>query len=862
MAEDRVPASVASVTTAYNAAHLLPRQIEALLLQTRALQEIIVVDNGSDDNTLRLLAERYPQVTVLRMPENLGAAGAWSAGLEYAALKQRHDWVWAFDDDSVPENAALGELMEATEPVRTRAESSRSSNGENGEIGMISALPVHAETGACYPPLLWREGFVKPSAEMLREPVWFADLAFTSGSMVRREMVEKIGLPRSDFFMDFFDFEYCLRARSHGYRIAVVTGVRLAHEVGHARQVRLPGFSGLWPNHAPWREYYISRNLAYAVWWLYPSRRAKRFTIRHLARHAGGVLLFGTDKLASLKKMAQGFSDGRRARLGIRFRPNGKFVPESEVNPGTRPARMTNPQTAARSGLGGTEDMARSIILPSDPQVGFAPPAMPARRARSSESSFARHLVLFSLANLGSLVGNGVLTFLLPRWLSMESYGYYRLFVLYGGFSGALHLGLLDGALIRWAARSPERLQAEMRQMLIFLLLQHGVLLAPAMAVLVVWFRHQPWFFLVAAILLYALVWNAAVLGQFALQADKSFGLLSAVTVIHPALLLAIVATLTHWRHLTLEALLGAYLGAWLAAAIALWIVLLAKHPGKIGGTEHVWHTGLFNIRVGWSVLLAGLLTNLALSLDRIAVSMSFSILDFAIYSLAATALAVVNTIILSISRVVFPYLSDGLATDLRIRAYAWGEATLMGLWALSLAGYFPLRLLIGRLLPAYQPSLPVLRPLMLSTGLTAVIYILHANYFRSSRRQARLLAGACAGLAAAALFLALAGGSHRLANMSWAMLGAVVVWWAVDEALLRELMHRTLLEICKTLAFASACGGSFLLCASIPNKGLGLMAYGGAAVWLTVLAYGRTLRSLPRLGLFSLIASGSNAAA
>src|ERR1700691_4776515 len=95
--------SVASITTAYNAAHLLPRQLDALLSQSRPLQEIVVVDNGSTDGTGELLASRYPQVTVLSMCANAGAAGAWAAGLEYAALRRRHDWVWAFDDDSVPE---------------------------------------------------------------------------------------------------------------------------------------------------------------------------------------------------------------------------------------------------------------------------------------------------------------------------------------------------------------------------------------------------------------------------------------------------------------------------------------------------------------------------------------------------------------------------------------------------------------------------------------------------------------------------------------------------------------------------------------------------------------------------------------
>lgn len=309
--------SVASVTTAYNAARVLPRQMQALLRQTRLLEEIIVVDNASCDHTRALLADRYPQVTVLRMPENLGAAKAWSAGLAYAALERKHDWVWTFDDDSVPEEVTLEKLMQVAESRKTLPDET----GRVGGIGMISAMPVNPKTGACYPPLHWSEGFVKPRDDELRQPLFFADLAFTSGSMVSREMVETIGLPRSDFFMDFFDFEYCLRARSCGYRIAVVPHARMAHEVGRARPVRLMGFRGVWPDHAPWREYYIGRNITYAVWWLYPSDRAKRFTLRHLARHAGGLLLFGNDKMSSLQKMAQGFWDGKRARLGIRFRP-------------------------------------------------------------------------------------------------------------------------------------------------------------------------------------------------------------------------------------------------------------------------------------------------------------------------------------------------------------------------------------------------------------------------------------------------------------------------------------------------------------------------------------------------------------
>ena len=137
--------------------------------------------------------------------------------------------------------------------------------------------------------------------------------------MVRREVVEAIGLPRSDFFMDFVDYEYCLRARSLGYKIAVVTRAKLFHEIGEARTVRFLGRRSFWSDHRPFREYYMSRNLVYSAWWLYPGLQTKRSVLRHLARHALGVVLFGSHKLACLEKILQGFWDGRRARLGVRF---------------------------------------------------------------------------------------------------------------------------------------------------------------------------------------------------------------------------------------------------------------------------------------------------------------------------------------------------------------------------------------------------------------------------------------------------------------------------------------------------------------------------------------------------------------
>jgi len=259
-----------------------------------------------------MLADRFPQVTVLKMSENLGMAGAWAAGLRYAALEKGHQWAWTFDDDSVPDEDTLKSLLQGRNSL----------NAMQSQVGILAPMPVHLATGISYPPLLWQDGFKKVAIEVLEQPVWFADVVITSGCMVRRDVVETIGLPRADFFMDFFDFEYCLRAKSHGYKVAVVNAAKLGHEIGKSRKVRLAGVTRLWTDQPPWREYYVSRNLAYIAWWLYPNPQTKNFALKHLAKHAGAIALFSPQKLACLKRMVQGFLDGRRAKLGIRFRPD------------------------------------------------------------------------------------------------------------------------------------------------------------------------------------------------------------------------------------------------------------------------------------------------------------------------------------------------------------------------------------------------------------------------------------------------------------------------------------------------------------------------------------------------------------
>lgn len=301
--------SIASVTVAYNAAQVLPKQLDALLRQSRTLEEIIVVDNGSKDSTVEMIRNQYPQVTILELRENLGVGGAFAAGLSYAALQKKHDWVWLLDEDGVPASDAAEQLLRGY----------ALSEQQGRKAAVLACLPAHAQSGLSYPGLLWQERLVPPPVEVLKQPIWFVDATISSGTMVRRDAVEAVGLPRADFFMDFVDFEYCLRLRRHGYEIAVVRDSVLDHTLGTPRTFQFLGYKKAWSDHAPWREYYISRNHTYVVWHFYPHLKSRIFMLMRLARHGAAILLFSEHRLANFQMMVRGFLDGRAGRLGIRF---------------------------------------------------------------------------------------------------------------------------------------------------------------------------------------------------------------------------------------------------------------------------------------------------------------------------------------------------------------------------------------------------------------------------------------------------------------------------------------------------------------------------------------------------------------
>ena len=130
------PWSVTAIVTAYNGAPFLCAAIESILSQTRPVNEIIVIDDGSQDNSAEI-ARSFPGVRVLTQP-NMGVVRARNRGIAEATSM----WIAFLDQDDVwlPEKMDR-QIARLQEDPRAGVCMSGFQILRNGELGKIQLAP-------------------------------------------------------------------------------------------------------------------------------------------------------------------------------------------------------------------------------------------------------------------------------------------------------------------------------------------------------------------------------------------------------------------------------------------------------------------------------------------------------------------------------------------------------------------------------------------------------------------------------------------------------------------------------------------------------------------------------------------------
>jgi glycosyltransferase involved in cell wall biosynthesis len=238
----------------FNDADVIDQTVAALLRQTRAVDEILVVDNASTDSTLDQPCLQH--VTVVRHPQNVGTSGAVCTGMRYA-LQHSYDWIWIFDPDGLPAPDALEKLLDlyAGWP-RTK----------QNETAFLTCLHPEKWRDSAHRNFTWHG--LAPIKPRSGERYYPCDITWWSGSFYRMAAVREIGLPNPDYFVDWEESEYANRMIQAGFKGFVSRDAPINSNIrGYASlrpvEIKGDGASSTILEHPPFRCYYTARNRLY-----------------------------------------------------------------------------------------------------------------------------------------------------------------------------------------------------------------------------------------------------------------------------------------------------------------------------------------------------------------------------------------------------------------------------------------------------------------------------------------------------------------------------------------------------------------------------------------------------------------------
>lgn len=210
------PSNVTVVIPNYNGAHLLPATLDALRAQSAQGFRVIVVDNGSADASLAVLATR-PEVQVLALPRNRGFAGGVNAGVAAATT----DLVAILNSDARPAPDWLECLLSV---AATSA----------GDVWAWGSVLLHEDGTIESAGDAWRG---TSAYKLLRErdvtalPAEPYEVFAPPGAapLCRRSVMTELGGYDERFFLYYEDVDLSWRARLAGYRALLVPGARVVH---------------------------------------------------------------------------------------------------------------------------------------------------------------------------------------------------------------------------------------------------------------------------------------------------------------------------------------------------------------------------------------------------------------------------------------------------------------------------------------------------------------------------------------------------------------------------------------------------------------------------------------------------------
>jgi GT2 family glycosyltransferase len=311
-----VKTKVCAVIVSHNRFESLKDGVGSVRAQNHAVDEIIVIDNASDDGTRDWLASQQDVTSVFQ--ENLGCAGGFDTGLAQGYARG-YEWMWCLDDDCEAEPDALERLMAdvAVHPTERILNSLCLDKEDHSRPTHGGVCLRRADDNNLFGEFLYSTAEIQARGQA----VGLLDSIggqFFQGTLIHREIIERVGRPLPFYFIRGDEIDYTLRIMAAGYHIWIDPTSVTYHPAADTIYFDVLGKKFPCGRMSPQKRYYDIRNSIYIRRKFYNHRPF----IPYIARRCASVVLaeFYLERNKGLRGRLDGcLSAARGVRDGLRM---------------------------------------------------------------------------------------------------------------------------------------------------------------------------------------------------------------------------------------------------------------------------------------------------------------------------------------------------------------------------------------------------------------------------------------------------------------------------------------------------------------------------------------------------------------